>query len=118
MKAGTWDPNADNVANLDGNITLILDDDMFKDILDNAQKFTLCVGTWGTPDFRVSGIDGSNLNINIVGKSGGSLGHFDGGGDGTSLNFTWSQNAIPEPGSVTLSLLALAGLAARRRRRD
>ena len=117
MTDGGWEASANRVAKWSGDITLVLDDAMFKDILDNAKNLTLTVSSFVNA-YAASGIDGSDLNINIVNKSGtGTLGHFDGGGDGTSLNFTWAQNAIPEPGSVTLGLLALAGLAARRRRK-
>ena len=62
--------------------------------------------------------------------SGGSF-NLSGGGDGGTKPMTWQSNedyvtsvtignttyAIPEPTTATLSLLALAGLAARRRRR-
>ena len=117
MQQGTWDTSAHNIAKWDGNLIIQLDNESFNNILDNAMQLTLTVGNaWGG-NYIVSGIDGSDLTINIINKTTGqSFGNFNGEGDGTSLNFTWSQNAIPEPSTTTLSLLALAGLAARRRR--
>ncbi len=55
---------------------------------------------------------GSNMTLSLNGQQYSSTQK-----DGSGIAFQVSSDSIPEPGTATLSLVALAGLAARRRRK-
>ena len=92
----------------------------------NGSNYTLGVGT-----YKVDYLGGGNGSaaadlylgdVKVASFTKGSHNMNGGGGDGTAtLNVTVGSltvnKAIPEPTTATLSLLALAGLAARRRRK-
>ena len=107
-----------------GQITLVLSDDDFDRIFNNATDLTLLLGgskydEEGNP-LEGGVIQYDNLSILVKNAAGGSLGSYDMASQSTDLSgkltssFQW--NYIPEPSTATLSLLALAGFVGRRRR--
>ena len=79
-----------------------------------ADDYTLFNVTGANNTLTIEGLDswsGSNYLIDGVEYSTALL------QDGNSLKLTFKTQTIPEPTTATLSLLALAGLAARRRRK-
>lgn len=118
----------DSVTVTDGAITAIgtiKNSSVFKADGSNS-NYTLGVGT-----YKVDYLGGGNGSaaadlylgdVKVASFTGGYHNMNGGGGDGTAtLNVTVGSltvnKAIPEPATATLSLLALAGLAARRRRK-
>lgn len=73
----------------------------------------------GMVGIALQGTDGETLSataegqIGFLGKDGVSVYY----GESTEAGWAYQANYIPEPATATLSLLALAGLAARRRRK-
>lgn len=75
---------------------------------DNGFKFTLTQGTKSVEYVLGSSYTLSGLSVALDGANGATP---------TISGLTITANLVPEPATATLSLLALAGLAARRRRR-
>ena len=100
---------------LAGQLTIQLDDDVFADIRDNANDFSLIIGPTGAERVVSELLLQDGFKVNIVNSAGQSLGNFDGSSN-NGFTLTWSNNAIPEPSTATLSLLALAALTTRRKR--
>ena len=115
---GGWENGSgSNLTKWSGDLTIALSNDMYNDIIANAETLTLLVGS--SSDYLSDGLIGENLTIKFTNADGSmQTGSYTTGGDGTGHSFTWTREsgAIPEPSTATLSLLALAGLAARRRR--
>ena len=120
-----------------GNITLTLSDQDYWLIRDNAEMLTVFFGYGGLVENHSIYAE-DDFTINIQSVSGMQLGSYDSHTNFDASNydyedpnmdwkqheadikasktFVWNLIPIPEPSSTTLSLLALAGLAARRRR--
>jgi hypothetical protein len=91
-----------------------IDGDIMKDILSLTN-----LPEDGMVGITLQGIDGETLSasadgqIGFLGKDGVSVYY----GENVGGAWQYQVNFIPEPTTATLSLLALAGLAARRRRK-
>ena len=106
------------MATITGELTLILDDAMFQNIANNAETFSVKVSLADIYGKHDSVSTNDELRFIIQSTTGVQLGgnfsssHVD---DKTGY-YNWDTVIVPEPSTATLSLLTLAGLAARRRR--
>ena len=113
---GGWDP-ATAKARVDGDLTIVLSDEQMKDIQDNATSFTLVLGNFtyveNSHAYPSTAELINELSSITIKNADGSISYTQ-----TSGNYIngFKVDFIPEPSTATLSLLALAGLAARRRR--
>lgn len=89
-------PSGLNLATLD-NIDVSLTTDMIRGALDNPMAVTLTIGSYK-----------ELTNVTL---------HIDGDADGYKGDGAGHYSLVPEPATATLSLLALAGLAMRRKRK-
>ncbi len=77
-----------------------------------------CVGASGAQTVTLTPYDTTELDTANAEIADPYNGNMNGGDANTKMTVTFNQTfAIPEPATATLSLLALAGLAARRRRK-
>ena len=112
QKEGGWTPGAaENLTYLTGDLTLELSDEQFSKICGH-DGLTVTLGG------NASGVKiDEDFSFTIINKdTGASFGSFSSTSN-NGFSYHWTSDAIvPEPSTATLSLLALAGLAARRRR--
>ena len=105
---------ATGTAVLEGDVTFILSDEDYNNVI-NEMGLKITFGTREGEEFEAADIDVSRLAITLQSASnldGGTLLYFN-SADGA---FGAQYSFIPEPGTTTLNLLALASLAMRRRR--
>ena len=117
---------------ISGNFTLIIPDDIMETMIQGAKEseikkgeLTLDLDVWGEGFY--SKMDPNNLSITLQSSSGLiNLDLAEITSNGKDAIFRWDADdysvddiakPVPEPSAAVLSLVALAGLAARRRRR-
>ena len=107
------------VANVYGSLTL--SDVAFSHTFFSVANMQQNDGGWNFSNFSVTDANGNALTYTTDEANIGKAGYFwveeTTYTQGSSYSATLVAKAIPEPTTATLSLLALAGLAARRRRR-
>ncbi len=118
-KGDTYGQNWYTLTNTDGNITLTVGRGNGSTYQDN-KTFTgletgvvYTVSNVGADQSQTVTLTGGDINSTV-----NYAGNMNGGDADTTMTVTFNQTfAVPEPATATLSLLALAGLAARRRRK-
>lgn len=103
-----------------GSLTLA-DNGSFEHVFFSASTMEQNAGVWDFSNFSITDANGNALTYTSDAQNIGKAGYFwveeTDFTQGASYSATLVARAIPEPTTATLSLLALAGLAARRRRR-
>lgn len=106
-------------ANIYGSLTL--SSDVFSHTFFSVANMQQASGGWNFDNFSVTDAAGNSLTYTTDEANIGKAGYFwveeTAFSQGAAYSVTLKAMAVPEPTTATLSLLALAGLAARRRRK-